>query len=210
MISTDAIEQILSAPGVRELGLDDRGLDEVLAHASQNRFLPAAVLAQSLWQQKVYDVRVLGCYLFGVFLERGVSVLGLLLECAERQLATNLAYLSPAYKRERHLDVSLRWFFDRVVTQLRFHERQKDATWKKWNDEWLAAAQQQAAAAQQQAANAGQQATASQQQAAAAARPEPASSTASSSGSRHARGSAAHGATRSVAGSPGPSRVRSG
>lgn len=54
MISTDAIEQILSAPGVRELGLDDRALDEVLAHASQNRFFArsgagaVAVAAESL------------------------------------------------------------------------------------------------------------------------------------------------------------------
>ena len=144
MIVTEPLEQILTAKGVRELGIEDRELDEILSLTSQNRYLPAAERAQKLWQQQIYDVRTMGCYLFGVFVERGVASLSLLFECIRRALSDNLAYLSPSHKKERHLDVSLRWLFDSIVSQVRFHERQKDELWTKWNHDWQHAAQEQA------------------------------------------------------------------
>ena len=144
MIVTEPLEQILTAKGVRELGIEDRELDEILSLTSQNRYLPAAERAQKLWQQQIYDVRTVGCYLFGVFVERGVASLSLLFECIRRALSDNLAYLSPSHKKERHLDVSLRWLFDSIVSQVRFHERQKDELWTKWNHDWQHAAQEQA------------------------------------------------------------------
>ena len=124
MITTEPLEQILTEPGSRELSLDDRSLDEVLAHADHNRFLQAAEAAQALWRSQIYDVRTLGSYLFGVFLERGMTSLTLLFECVRKAIKDNLAYLSPTHKRERHLDVSLRWLFDGIITQTRHHEDQ--------------------------------------------------------------------------------------
>lgn len=144
MIVTEPLEQILTAPGRRELGIEDRELDEILSLTSQNRYLPAAERAQKLWQQQIYDVRTIGCYLFGVFVERGVASLSLLFECIRRAVADNLSFLSPTHKKERHLDVSLRWLFDSIVSQVRFHERQKDELWTKWNHDWQHAAQEQA------------------------------------------------------------------
>jgi hypothetical protein len=144
MITTEPLEQILTEPGTRELSLDDRRLDEVLSHADHNRFLQSAEAAQALWRSQIYDVRTLGSYLFGVFLERGMTSLTLLFECVRRAIKDNLAYLSPTHKRERHLDVSLRWLFDGIITQTRHHERQKDAVWTKWTSEWLQSVQQNA------------------------------------------------------------------
>ena len=144
MITTEPLEQILTEPGTRELSLDDRSLDEVLAHADHNRFLQSAEAAQALWRSQIYDVRTLGSYLFGVFLERGMTSLTLLFECVRKAIKDNLAYLSPTHKRERHLDVSLRWLFDGIITQTRHHERQKDAVWTKWTSEWLQSVQQNA------------------------------------------------------------------
>lgn len=141
MIASEPLEQVLTGPGSRELGLDDRALETVLSLASQDRFVPAAELAQKLWQQQIYDVRIIGCYLFGIFFERGIISLSLIFECIRRALSQNLPYLSPTYKRERHLDMSLRWLFDSIVTQARFHERQKDEVWTKWNQDWQRASQ---------------------------------------------------------------------
>jgi hypothetical protein len=144
MISIEPLEQTLTGPGARELELNDRALEEILTLAGQNKFVQAAERTQQLWQQRIYDVRTLGCYLFGVFVERGIASLAVIFECIQRALRENLQYLSPAAKRERHLDVALRWLYDSIVTKVRFHERQKDEIWKKWNDDWLQPAQQRA------------------------------------------------------------------
>lgn len=144
MIVTEPLEQILTEPGARELSLDDRRLDEVLSHADHNRFIQAAEGAQRLWFDRFYDVRTLGCYLFGVFLERGVSALPLIFHCIERALKDNFPYLGPSHKKERHLDTALRWLFDGIVNQTRHHERQKDAVWTKWNADWIRPIQQNA------------------------------------------------------------------
>ncbi len=144
MIITEPLELILTEPGARELGLDDRRLDEVLSHADHNRFLQAAEGAQKLWTDRLYDVRTIGCYLFGVFLERGVTALPLIFHCIERALKENFAFLSPSHKKERHFDSSLRWLFDGIVNQVRHHERQKDAVWTKWNSDWIRPVQQSA------------------------------------------------------------------
>ncbi len=114
----------------------------MLSHASHNRFLQAAEGAQKLWSERLYDVRTIGCYLFGVFLERGVTALPLIFDCIQRALKENFAFLSPSHKKERHLDSSLRWLFDGIVNQARHHERQKDAVWSKWNADWIRPVQQ--------------------------------------------------------------------
>lgn len=142
MIITEPLEHTLTEPGARELSLDDRRLDEVLSHAGHNRFLQAAEGAQKLWSERLYDVRTIGCYLFGVFLERGVTALPLIFDCIQRALKENFAFLSPSHKKERHLDSSLRWLFDGIVNQARHHERQKDAVWSKWNADWIRPVQQ--------------------------------------------------------------------
>ena len=134
MISTEPLEQVLTAPGVRELTLDDRVLEEIRTLASHDEYLAAAELSQKLWQEQLYDVRTIGCYLYGVFCERGVAALGLIFQCIRRALRDNLKFLGPTYKRERHLDGALRWLFDTIVINARFHERQKDALWAKWNE----------------------------------------------------------------------------
>ena len=133
MISTEPLERVLTAVGARELGFEDRSLEDILTLAGGGRYIQAAERAQQLWMQDIYDVRTLGCYLFGVFHERGIASLTVILECVLRALQKNLQYLGPVHKRERHLDVSLRWLFDSIITQVRFHEHQKDETWKRWN-----------------------------------------------------------------------------
>ena len=136
MITTEPLERVLSAAGARELGFEDRSLEEILTLSGQGKHVQAAERAQQLWQQEIYDARTLGCYLFGVFQERGIASLTTILECAQRAVGKNLSFLGPAHKRERHADVSLRWLFDSIITQVRFHERQKDEVWKRWNEPW--------------------------------------------------------------------------
>lgn len=144
MIDLGPLEQKLTAPASRKLGTDDPAINEILALAEHNDFQAAAERSQKLWEQGVYDVRTLGCYLGGAFMERGLSALPAILDCLLKALTLNFEELGPDERKQRLCDVSLRWLFTTLLTQIDFHHRAKDATWERWNEGWTQAAYKEA------------------------------------------------------------------
>jgi len=144
MIDLGPLEQKLSSPPSRKLGTDDPAINEILALAEHNDFQAAAERSQKLWEQGVYDVRTLGCYLGGAFMERGLSALPAILDCLLKALTLNFEELGPDVRKQRLCDVSLRWLFTTLLAQIDFHHRAKDATWERWNEGWTQAAYKEA------------------------------------------------------------------
>lgn len=136
MIDTGPLEQQIQAPAARQLGLDDPDVNAILALAERNNLIGASERAQALWETKVYDVRTLGCYLAGVFMERGLVSLPLILDCVLKALTLNWPYLGPAERKQRLCDVSMRWLFTTLLTQMDFHHRTKTPQWEIWNKGW--------------------------------------------------------------------------
>lgn len=136
MIDTLPLEQQIQSPAARLLAADDPDINELLTLAEHNEILRAAGKAQELWQQRLYDVRTLGCYLGGVFMERGLAALPLVMNCLLRALTLNWEYLGPAQRKQRLCDVSLRWLFTTLCTQIDFHQRARGEQWERWTAGW--------------------------------------------------------------------------
>lgn len=136
MLDTRPLEQQIQNQPARTLETDAPEINEILALAEHNEILAAAEKAQRLWEAEVYDVRTLGCYLGGVFLERGLSSLSLLLDCLLKTLTLNWEYLGPSDRKQRLCDVSLRWLFTTLISQIEFHQKAKGAQWERWNEGW--------------------------------------------------------------------------
>lgn len=143
MISTTPLQSRITVAAARQLTETDPTLDRIVSLAEHNKFIDAAALAEQLWQQQIYDVRTLGFYLFGVFMEQGLPGLPLILSCIHNSITTNWSHLGPSHNLQRHLDGTLRWLFINMLSQLRFHQRKKDEQWKLWLKEWEQLPQQQ-------------------------------------------------------------------
>lgn len=143
MINPAPLQSRITIAAARQLTELDPTLERMITLAEHNDFLGAAEQAQKLWQQQIYDVRTVGFYLFGVFMEKGLAAVPLIIDCIETTVTTNWPHLGPAQGLPRHLDGALRWLFINIVTQLRFHQRKKDEQWKLWLKDWEQAPQPQ-------------------------------------------------------------------
>lgn len=143
MLSTAPVETPITAAAERELVASDPALDRVISLAEHNQFIPAAEQAEQLWQQHVYDVRTLGFYLFGVFLEQGMLGLLRIAACIECTVTVNWPYVGPKDGKQHHLDMAMRWLFTNLLTHLRFHQKSAGELWQRHLQQWDLAPQQQ-------------------------------------------------------------------
>jgi len=121
--SPEAEDTGAAARIARTAQLADRG-----EHAS------AARDAAELIEAGVYDIRLIGYYLFGLFLERGVAYLPVLLERVGGLVTEHLAALGPARRKLQVVNSATTWLFEHVALRLQFHTKQRDATWEAWRE----------------------------------------------------------------------------
>lgn len=134
MISTAPMEQPLVAESPRELLPFDEELEGVLSLVARDEFYGAAEAAAKLWAAGFYDVRVLGCYLYGVYLDRSLQSLAVIADCLILLLDSSWSFLSPRESRARDLAVALRWLFTQILRDAQYHERVRSERWRSWQD----------------------------------------------------------------------------
>ncbi len=110
-----------------------------VAHAAQladrGDHAAAAREAAGLIEAGIHDIRLIGFYLFGVFLDRGIGFLPALLGRATALIADDLAALRPGRRKLQVINSATAWLFEHVSAQLVFHARQRSATWESWAGE---------------------------------------------------------------------------
>lgn len=108
----------------------DERLEEISQLALDGEYLLAADRCQKLLEQRIYDVRLVGYFLFGVFMEQGTEALLPILRAVRLCLTTNLLALGPQGKRDILMDSALQWLFASMLKQLEYAERKNDASWQ--------------------------------------------------------------------------------
>lgn len=92
----------------------------------------AAREAADLIEARVYDVRLIGFYLFGLFLQRGIGYLPALLGRVSKLVAEDLGVLRPSRRKLQVVSSATAWLFENISARLLFHTKQRDATWEAW------------------------------------------------------------------------------
>jgi hypothetical protein len=132
MVNTKYLEEPLRARSPRELEIISPEYEVLTRHLSRAQYAEAAAVAEKLWSDGVQDVRLLGYYLFGVFIERGLSSLALIFDLIEIALTQSWDFLAPASRKDRHMDTALRWILTQVVHHADHYKRHKDPMWDRW------------------------------------------------------------------------------
>ena len=118
------------AQRAEDLTTGDERLEEISQLSVDGEYLQAADRCQQLLENRRYDARLIGQFLYGVFLEQGMQVLPQILAAVHRCLGPNLAALGPQHKREVLLDSSLQWLFTSLLKQIERSEQLHDTAWQ--------------------------------------------------------------------------------
>jgi hypothetical protein len=107
-------------------------ISHVAQLADRGEHQAAAREAAGLIEARIYDVRLIGFYLFGVFLQRGIACLPTLLGRISTLVTDDLAALRPGRRKLQVVNSATAWLFEHVSSRLQFHTKQRDATWDAW------------------------------------------------------------------------------
>lgn len=121
--------EIAEKPG---LETTDPRLDEIATLAQDGDYPGAAAAAQSVLEEGIYDVRVLGFFFYGVFLEQGIAGLLPILQTLSGILRDNWQAFGPSTHKEKQAQTALRWFFNQLQKKLQYEENTKGGQWEEW------------------------------------------------------------------------------
>jgi len=128
---TDTLE-ISESPG---LDTFDPRFNDIATMVQQADYMGAAAEAEKIFQEKIYDIRIIGYFLYGIFIDQGPGMLGPIFQCLAGLLDENWEAIGPAGKREKHTQTSLSWFMKQLVKKLEYEETNKGESWDRWIQE---------------------------------------------------------------------------
>lgn len=117
-----------------DLDSSDERLEKVNGFTSRNDYAGAARAAEALLREGVYDVRLVGAYLLGLFLEGGLQAMPVVFHALSSTLLRNWQFFGPRERRDVFADGNLRWLLKLLNKHIEYHERSKDETWQRWSE----------------------------------------------------------------------------
>ncbi len=107
-------------------------LEKVNDLVARSAYLDAARAAEALLREGIYDVRLVGPYLLGLFLEGGLEAMPAMFHSLSNTLLRNWQSFGPHERKDVFADAGLRWLLKLLNKHLEHHERLKDETWQRW------------------------------------------------------------------------------
>lgn len=131
-LETHLLDKLLEAEAP-DLESSDERLEKVNGLVARSAYIEAAQAAEVLLRQGLYDVRLVGPYLLGLFLEGGMGAMPVVFHSLSSTLLRNWQFFSPRVRRDVFADSSLRWLLKVLNRHLEHHERLKDETFQRWS-----------------------------------------------------------------------------
>lgn len=130
-LQPDLLDKLLDAEAPDLESSDDR-LEKINGLMSKGAYLDAARAAEACLRQDLYDVRLVGPYLLGLFIEGGLEAMPAVFQGLSRTLMINWQFFGPRERKDVFADGGLRSMLKVLNKHLEHHERLKDETWQRW------------------------------------------------------------------------------
>jgi hypothetical protein len=130
--------------GSQRLEAHDPRFQQITELAQGGKYTEAADAVEGLLAENLYEVRLLGYYLFAVLHEEGLPRLAAILETLVQLIRRNWEGLPARDKRGVLLNKSVTWLFQTLMDTLIYHQSKKDERWQGW---WKASTEAQVTAA---------------------------------------------------------------
>ncbi|MFL5349777.1 MAG: type VI secretion system protein IglI family protein [Hyalangium sp.] len=116
-----------------DLESSDERISKVNDLVARSSYLDAARASEALLREGLYDVRLVGPYLLGLFLEGGMAAMPAMFQSLSSMLLRNWQFFGPRERKDVFADGGLRWLLKVLNKHLEHHERLKDQTWQAWS-----------------------------------------------------------------------------
>lgn len=117
-----------------DLDPTDTRFTAMLDLVTRGDYVTAARRAEQALHEGLHDVRVLGYYLYGYFIEKGPTSLPQIYRMLAQILGPSSEAMGPRDKRDVHIENTLQWLFTSMLRNVEHHSRSQDDTWKLWMD----------------------------------------------------------------------------
>ncbi|MFT3765632.1 MAG: type VI secretion system protein IglI family protein [Minicystis sp.] len=114
-----------------EPGLDalDPRFNAITSLASRGQYSPAADQVEALFDEGIYDIRLISIYLLQAFREAGIIGLGDVLAVVDGLLGESFEAVGPVKKREETFDRRVAWLFGEITDTLEYHATKQTPEW---------------------------------------------------------------------------------
>ena len=123
---------VVAAPGLDSI---DPRLGALTALAEKDKFEELGAEIESLFEQKIFDIRAISYYLWVAFSEQGIAVLPDIFETLSALVTDNVEALGPVAKRDEHIAKRVGWLLDRLGDAIDYHEARRTPEWLRWREE---------------------------------------------------------------------------
>ncbi|RME73466.1 MAG: hypothetical protein D6776_07020 [Planctomycetota bacterium] len=132
MLDLTLLAPPLESDGPPGLDTFDERFQSIVGMVQAGRFQEAAEATAAVLRERRYDIRLIGYFLYGVFLEQGTAAIAPIFETLGSLLTDSWEQIGPERKKERHAQNGLLWFLTRLHAQLQ-HEQDRDTEqWRRW------------------------------------------------------------------------------
>jgi hypothetical protein len=114
-----------------EEGPDPR-LEAVAEHVAKGTYREGAHAAAALLREGRRDMRLVGAYLFGAFVEQDLKAMPVIFRSISTVLTGSWEAFGPPEKKGVFADNGLRWLLKTMSKHMAHHEKAKDARWARW------------------------------------------------------------------------------
>jgi hypothetical protein len=128
----ELIRGTLAATENSGLETTDPRFSDLATLVQEGHYKEAARGAEELLGEKIYDIRVIGYFLYGHFIDGGISALAEIYRLLTELLADNFEAVGPVKNRVRHLQTMLNWLTRQIIKQLEYHEEKKSDLYREW------------------------------------------------------------------------------
>jgi len=121
--------EIAENPGLETI---DPRFSDISTLVQNGHYEDAAARAEEILDEHIYDIRIIGYFLYGHFIDQGVLALGDVYRCLAGLLRDNLEALGPVKNRKKHIQNILNWFMKQTIKILQYEETNKEGLYRIW------------------------------------------------------------------------------
>ena len=124
--------EVTENPGLETI---DPRLSDIATLMQDGKYEEAAAQSEAILEEQIYDIRIIGYFLYGHFIDQGVGAMADIYLSMRDLLRDNLDALGPVRNREKHIQTILNWLMKQLIKKLQYEEEKNSDLYEGWISE---------------------------------------------------------------------------
>ena len=124
--------EVSENPGLETI---DPRFSDIATLVMEGNYDDAGAQSEAILEERIYDIRIIGYFLYDHFIEQGVGAMADIYLCLRDLLRDNLDALGPVRNREKHIQTILNWMMKQLIKKLQYEEGKNSNLYEGWISE---------------------------------------------------------------------------